>query len=136
MIESFRLGVQQISRRASDAIQAVDRTDRDLSPRTVLIILVTILAVMTFVPGILGYLDSVAIRALASLLIAVFAFFFVTVSSRIVGRSYVESDVRNDHRHPAWNQSGVPGIWVDRYGGQSDGPDGRDRGGDRRFDRG
>ena len=92
MIESFRLGVQQISRGASDAIQAVDRTDRDLSPRTVLIILLAILAVLTFVPGILGYLDSVPIRALASLLIAVFAFFFVTVSSRIVGLVGVTSN--------------------------------------------
>jgi len=51
-----------------------------------------ILVVLTFVPGILGYIDSIPVRLLASLLIAVFAFFFVTVSSRIVGLVGVTSN--------------------------------------------
>jgi putative OPT family oligopeptide transporter len=51
-----------------------------------------ILAILTLVPGILGHLDSVPVRALASVLIAVFAFFFVTVSSRIVGLVGVTSN--------------------------------------------
>jgi putative OPT family oligopeptide transporter len=92
MIESFRLGVQQISRGASTAFATVDRTDLDLSPRTVLLLLLTVLAGLTFIPGILGYLDSIPVRAMASLLIAVFAFFFVTVSSRIVGLVGVTSN--------------------------------------------
>ncbi len=47
---------------------------------------------LTFTPGVLGYLDSIAVRATGSILIAVFAFFFVTVSSRIVGLVGVTSN--------------------------------------------
>jgi putative OPT family oligopeptide transporter len=92
MIESFRLGMQQITRQVSARAVEVERTDRDISYRTILIFLLAILAVLTFIPGILGYLDSIPVRALASLLIAVFAFFFVTVSSRIVGLVGVTSN--------------------------------------------
>jgi putative OPT family oligopeptide transporter len=90
MVESFRLGVGHISAGASAA--AVDRTNRDLSFRTILFWLVAILLVLTLVPGILGFIDSIPVRALASLLIAIFAFFFVTVSSRIVGLVGVTSN--------------------------------------------
>jgi putative OPT family oligopeptide transporter len=92
MIESFRLGMQQITRQVSARAVEIERTDRDISYRTILIFLLAILAVLTFIPGILGYLDSIPVRALASLLIAVFAFFFVTVSSRIVGLVGVTSN--------------------------------------------
>ena len=92
MIESFRLGIEQISKRKSGRVVEVERTDLDLSFRTVMIWILAILGVLTFVPGILGYLDSVPVRALASILIAVFAFFFVTVSSRIVGLVGVTSN--------------------------------------------
>ncbi len=90
MIESFKLGVSQISTGVSKL--EVPRTDRDLSFRTIAYFLIGILAVLTFVPGILGYLDSIPVRFVASVLIAVFAFFFVTVSSRIVGLVGVTSN--------------------------------------------
>ena len=90
MIESFKLGVAQIGKGRGG--QSTDRTDQDLSYRSMLLALIAILAVLTFVPGILGYLDSIAARAVASLAIAVFAFFFVTVSSRIVGLVGVTSN--------------------------------------------
>jgi putative OPT family oligopeptide transporter len=90
MLESFKLGLAQIASRAADAVR--DRTDEDLSFRMVLVLLGAVLVVLTVVPGILGYLDSVPARAVASLLIAVFAFFFVTVSSRIVGLVGVTSN--------------------------------------------
>lgn len=89
MVESFRLGLRQFGDRADDT---TDRTNRDLSFRNVLIAAALILAVLTFVPGILGFLDSLWVRALASLMIAVFAFFFVTVSARIVGLVGVTSN--------------------------------------------
>jgi putative OPT family oligopeptide transporter len=54
--------------------------------------LAAILLALTVIPGLLGYLDSVAARAVAALCIAVFAFFFVTVSSRIVGLVGVTSN--------------------------------------------
>ncbi|HEX9729395.1 MAG TPA: oligopeptide transporter, OPT family [Gemmatimonadales bacterium] len=90
MIESFRLGVRQLSSTAK--AHEGDRTDRDLGFRTVLIGVGAVLLVLTFVPGILGYLESIPVRAVASLLIALFAFFFVTVSSRIVGLVGVTSN--------------------------------------------
>jgi putative OPT family oligopeptide transporter len=83
MVESFRLGVRQISSR--DSTETVDRTDR-------VPLVVAVLLILTFVPGILGYLDSIPVRALASVCIAIFAFFFVTVSSRIVGLVGVTSN--------------------------------------------
>ncbi len=92
MIESFRLGVSRITARAGAASEAIDRTDLDLTYKIAGVLLLSVLAVLTLVPGILGYLDSVAVRAIASLLIAVFAFFFVTVSSRIVGLVGVTSN--------------------------------------------
>jgi len=89
MIESFKLGLGQIKSRAATAIK---ETDRDLSFRTVLLILAGVLVVLTVVPGILGYMDSILVRGLAAVLIAIFAFFFVTVSSRIVGLVGVTSN--------------------------------------------
>jgi putative OPT family oligopeptide transporter len=90
MIESFKLGIGQLAKASSGTV--LDRTDRDLSYKTVLLIVGAVLMVLTFVPGILGYLDSMLVRALASVMIAVFAFFFVTVSSRIVGLVGVTSN--------------------------------------------
>jgi putative OPT family oligopeptide transporter len=92
MIESFRLGVSRITARAGAVSEVIDRTDLDLSYKIAGLLLLSVLAILTFVPGILGYLDSVGVRAMASLLIAIFAFFFVTVSSRIVGLVGVTSN--------------------------------------------
>ncbi len=92
MIESFRLGMSQIGRNVNTAVSSIERTDRDLSLTVVFAFGGVILLVLTLVPGILGYLDSIFVRAVASLCIAVFAFFFVTVSSRIVGLVGVTSN--------------------------------------------
>ena len=91
MIESFKLGLSQISRRSGEA-PASERTDRDLSFKLVLGFVSAVLLVLTLVPGILGELDSIPVRAMASVCIAIFAFFFVTVSSRIVGLVGVTSN--------------------------------------------
>ena len=63
MVESFKLGLAQISKRLPG--QTTDRTSLDLSFKTVLLVLGAVLLVLTLVPGILGYLDSIAVRALA-----------------------------------------------------------------------
>lgn len=91
MIESFKLGLGQIAK-SKEEKAAVERTDNDLSFKTVLFFIVGILLVLTLVPGILGYLDDAITRGVAALLIALFAFFFVTVSSRIVGLVGVTSN--------------------------------------------
>jgi putative OPT family oligopeptide transporter len=90
MIESFKLGLGQIAKATEGTV--FDRTDRDLSYKTVLVIVGVVLLVLTVVPGILGYLDSLVARAVAAVMIAIFAFFFVTVSSRIVGLVGVTSN--------------------------------------------
>ncbi len=92
MLESFKIGIAQMSKRVTDGAEAIDRTDLDLSMRTVTLFAAAILLVLTLVPGILGYLDSVFVRGIASICIGVFAFFFVTVSSRIVGLVGVTSN--------------------------------------------
>ena len=90
MVESFKVGLSQIGKNIASG--EVKRTDQDLSLKTAGVIAVLVLLVLTLVPGILGFIDSVGIRAIASVLIAVFAFFFVTVSSRIVGMIGVTSN--------------------------------------------
>ena len=90
MVESFRLGVRHITDGGEPDTAA--RTDRDLSFRTVLLVGGAVLLALTLAPGVLGFIESVPARAVASVLIAVFAFFFVTVSSRIVGLVGVTSN--------------------------------------------
>jgi putative OPT family oligopeptide transporter len=93
MMESFRIGARQLRRRlGSGEPEAEPRTDRDLPlPVLGIGVLVLILA-MTFVPQIFGVLGGIPGRFLAAILVTVFAFFFVTVSSRIVGLVGVTSN--------------------------------------------
>jgi putative OPT family oligopeptide transporter len=91
MIESFRLGIKQIGHK-KEVDASTPRTQRDLSFGFVLAAVGGILLVLVLVPGILGFLDSIAVRAMAAVLIAIFAFFFVTVASRIVGLVGVTSN--------------------------------------------
>ena len=90
MIESFKVGLSQLRQGSNN--ENTDRTDQDLSIRIVLMFVAAILLVLTVVPGILGFIDSVIVRLIASVMIAIFAFFFVTVSSRIVGLVGVTSN--------------------------------------------
>jgi putative OPT family oligopeptide transporter len=92
MVESFKLGIAQISRQVGASGGAVERTDHDLSFDKVGLFLAIILLTLALVPGVLGYLDSIVVRGIAALCIGLFAFFFVTVSSRIVGLVGVTSN--------------------------------------------
>ena len=90
MIESFRLGARQM--RAKHDPGAVPRTSRDL-PFTVTIAgAIGVFLLLALVPQAFGALENVAHRAVAALCVVVFAFFFVTVSSRIVGLVGVTSN--------------------------------------------
>ncbi len=94
MIESFRIGSRQIRERlgsGSDGV-VVPRTDRDLSLLTVGGGICIIFGVLAFVPLAFSSIEVPAWRSLAALLVVVFAFFFVTVSSRIVGLVGVTSN--------------------------------------------
>jgi putative OPT family oligopeptide transporter len=89
MLESLKLGISHVR---SAAERQESRTDRDLSLKTVAGLIVAVLLLLVLVPGILGFLDSYLVRAIAAVLIAIFAFFFVTVASRIVGLIGVTSN--------------------------------------------
>ena len=94
MVESFKIGFAQLKKRAGNegGDGDVPRTDHDLSFKTVLLLVGGILLGLTLIPGVLGAIDSVLARGVAALMIGIFAFFFVTVSSRIVGLVGVTSN--------------------------------------------
>ncbi|MES3017153.1 MAG: oligopeptide transporter, OPT family [Bacteroidota bacterium] len=82
IISSFKSSLASINK-SSDDKKAVKRTDDDLSFKTVIfgsIALVILMAVLPQIPG-----DSILNKLLIGVLVIVFGFFFVTVSSRIVG---------------------------------------------------
>ena len=96
MIESFKIGARQLQKRLSERTDgaAADepRNQRDLPLKVVGIGAGIIALVLALVPQAFEAIDNVAIRALAAVLVVVFAFFFVTVSSRIVGLVGVTSN--------------------------------------------
>ena len=80
IVSSFRESVSSLKEKGTAKIS---RTENDLSFKTVIIgsiVLVVLMAVLPQVPG-----DSILNKLLLGLLVVVFGFFFVTVSSRIVG---------------------------------------------------
>jgi putative OPT family oligopeptide transporter len=92
MLRSFRIGAAQIRDRLADAAApSTERTDTDLPLKIVGFGALAIALVMTFVPQIFG-VDHLLFRLIASVCVVVFAFFFVTVSSRIVGLVGVTSN--------------------------------------------
>jgi len=92
MIESFRVGSDELRARMGGTVEAAPRTGRDLPLKVTGIGVLIIVGVMAFVPQVFDQLDSLWQRAVAGLLVAVAAFFFVTVSSRIVGLVGVTSN--------------------------------------------
>jgi putative OPT family oligopeptide transporter len=93
MIESFRVGARQLKARLAEKGAIPDiRTDRDLPFGVVGIGVLVLVGVMAFVPQVFDSLQSVPQRAVAAVLVAISAFFFVTVSSRIVGLVGVTSN--------------------------------------------
>ncbi|MDP6582195.1 MAG: oligopeptide transporter, OPT family [Vicinamibacterales bacterium] len=87
MVESFRFGAQQLRERlaAEPGVPTLPRTELDLPLRVVGVGAVAIFAVLALVPLAFSSIEIAMGRAVAALLVVVFAFFFVTVSSRIVG---------------------------------------------------
>ncbi|HEY0158695.1 MAG TPA: oligopeptide transporter, OPT family [Thermoanaerobaculia bacterium] len=84
MVESFRLGTAQLRNRGADPV-AVPRTSLDLRFSTTVIGAICVVALLATVPQAFGTLPGFMHRLVAAVLVAMFAFFFATVSSRIVG---------------------------------------------------
>jgi putative OPT family oligopeptide transporter len=105
MIESFRIGAQelkgQVDATVDSAITREDdggalapqrRTARDLPLKVVGIGILIIGLALTFVPAPFAALSDNLERLIAAICVIVFAFFFVTVASRIVGLVGVTSN--------------------------------------------
>ncbi|MEK7256150.1 MAG: OPT/YSL family transporter, partial [Bacteroidota bacterium] len=81
IVSSFKESLASLKERASGVTRS--RTDDDLSLKVVLIgcgVLVLLLALLPIIPG-----DTILSKLLLGLLVVIFGFLFVTVSSRIVG---------------------------------------------------
>ena len=92
MVESFRVGARQMRERLAGGATGVPRTDDDLPLGAIGAGLLVLVLVMTAVPLVFNHLPGPAPRLLAAVLVTIAAFFFVTVSSRIVGLVGVTSN--------------------------------------------
>lgn len=81
IVASFRESVGSMKQRNQQ--EQVNRTEQDLSFMTVIIGSIALVVLMAFLPQIPG--DSILNKLLIGVLVVIFGFFFVTVSSRIVG---------------------------------------------------
>ncbi|HWO57049.1 MAG TPA: oligopeptide transporter, OPT family [bacterium] len=91
MVQSFKLGLRGL-RHGTAGDTSRPRTERDLSMRIVLGLVLAIAAAIVFIPHLVGGFETIAARIVVALAICIFAFFFVTVSSRIVGLIGVSSN--------------------------------------------
>jgi putative OPT family oligopeptide transporter len=106
MIESFRIGAHELRGRVDAEVEGKaesrshpevgspqpPRTGRDLSLKVVGFGILLIALVLTFLPWPFAALDDSLHRLVAAVCVIVFAFFFVTVASRIVGLVGVTSN--------------------------------------------
>jgi len=92
IIESIRMGASKLQERITTAGVQDKRTQRDLPLRVVGGALVLVFLVMALVPQVFPVLGTMHARAIAGALVLLCAFFFVTVSSRIVGLVGVTSN--------------------------------------------
>ncbi len=90
MLSSFKIGFEQL-RKAKEGVK-IERTDDDISLKAVFISVGIITLVAAALPNIFDFTDSILMRLLAAFCATLFAFFFTTVSSRIVGLVGVTSN--------------------------------------------
>ena len=92
MVRSFRIGVEELIARMRKTFVKRERTDDDVSFPFLLTGVGLVILVLMLIPNVIGTMDSGSMRFLAAICIAIFAFFFVVVSSRIVGFVGVSSN--------------------------------------------
>jgi len=90
MIESFKMGAKNIGNGAGQ--QTIKRTQIDLPLKVVGFGILAIVLVLTIFPTAFGAVGGIDTRLIAALCVTIFAFFFVTVASRIVGLVGVTSN--------------------------------------------
>jgi putative OPT family oligopeptide transporter len=92
MIESLKIGIKELKASAATLDEGKSRTEQDLSLKYVLMGVSLVILVITAVPGIIGQETTLIMRFISAIAIVIFAFAFVTVSSRIVGLIGVSSN--------------------------------------------
>ena len=94
MYSSIKEGIRGLAARSASVpgVNTVVRTSRDLSMSIVVAGVALVLAILALVPGVIGDGSPLLFRVIASICIVIFAFLFVTVSSRIVGLVGVTSN--------------------------------------------
>lgn len=99
MFASVREGLRGLAARTGGSAgpgapdpSATPRTRRDLPMSVVLVGVAAIVLLLALAPGVIGGGAPILFRAIAAVCIALFAFLFVTVSSRIVGLVGVTSN--------------------------------------------
>jgi len=92
MVSSFKIGAAQLGERVGGNGAPTLRTDNDLPLRYVGIGVVAVALVLILVPQVFGAVGGIGVRAVAAVCVVIFAFFFVTVASRIVGLVGVTSN--------------------------------------------
>lgn len=92
MIESFKIGSRQMRERLAERGLVIPRTAQDLPLKWIGAGAGLVGLALAFVPQIFQSLPSLFPRVVAAALVVIAAFFFVTVSSRIVGLVGVTSN--------------------------------------------
>ena len=93
MVQSFKVGAAELENRLEEKGSIkVPRTSIDLPLKNVFITVAIVGLVLAITPVAFGILGGIGPRLLAALCVVVFAFFFVTVASRIVGMVGVTSN--------------------------------------------
>jgi putative OPT family oligopeptide transporter len=96
MIQSFRIGASQLKDRVEflegDQPAEVQRTSREIPLKFVGLGILAVGLMLAVVQAPFSALDTILARTVASVCVIVFAFFFVTVASRIVGMVGVTSN--------------------------------------------
>lgn len=82
IVSSFRDSVSSMKEKSEES---VSRTERDLSIKVVIVGSIALILLVAFLPSNIIPGDNILQKLLIGILIVVFGFFFVTVSSRIVG---------------------------------------------------
>jgi len=95
IVASFRGSVRGLARRGAAAAGPATvrpRTDQDLPMKVIGLGIAAVVLTIVLSPFVLGTGGSMLLRVIAALCVVVFAFLFVTVSSRIVGLIGVSSN--------------------------------------------
>ncbi|NIV03177.1 MAG: oligopeptide transporter, OPT family [Calditrichae bacterium] len=92
MIDSLKVGIRELTPKAMTELASRIRTDRDLSFKIVVGVVALFLVISISTPYVVGVDQLFITRLVGSIAIAIFAFIFVTVSSRIVGLVGVTSN--------------------------------------------